>query len=544
MILKNSFNHVNEFFTFLINQIRKIYLHSSIYNKKISKIDDKILQYTPSPNLLDCLIKYNKKKNKIENYFHKSIWTNNEIKENDYKKLHNFFWLFSIDLKSSNKITQSIISNWIDLNQNYNQKNWEIDTLSKRIIAWISYSKLTYNGSDKEYKDKFNNIIKKQINHLINEIDRSELMNDKMIGCSAIILAGLSYQNTNGYLVYGLNLLKKIIKFSFDEDGFPKSRNIRQMFFYLKYFILVREWLKESQNEIPEYINEIIFYLGQSYNFIWQSLQQPLLFNGNHDESYYDFDKYLKIRGYNFKNKNNFVGGYGIFKNKKFILAMDLGSSPDRKFSKNYQSGSLSFELLYNNKKIICNSGYFQKYNHQLNYISKSSANHSALIVDNRSSVGFVKNLNGNTIVKRNLKILKKSYFSKKNYWYMSSSHDGYLKEYGIVHERQLEFFFETYKLVGQDKLIKKRNFKSSNFEIRFHLMPGTKITKTYDGRSILIELENSGWKFLCPDHNLQIETGLYFGKKNSFSENQNIYVLGTTQKEDQIIKWELSKIT
>ena len=46
MILKNSFNHVNEFFTFLINQIRKIYLHSSIYNKKISKIDDKILQYT------------------------------------------------------------------------------------------------------------------------------------------------------------------------------------------------------------------------------------------------------------------------------------------------------------------------------------------------------------------------------------------------------------------------------------------------------------------------------------------------------------------
>ena len=544
MILKNSFNHVNEFFTFLINQIRKIYLHSSIYNKKISKIDDKILQYTPSPNLLDCLIKYNKKKNKIEDYFHKSIWTNNEIKENDYKKLHNFFWLFSIDLKSSNKITQSIISNWIDLNQNYNQKNWEIDTLSKRIIAWISYSKLTYNGSDKEYKDKFNNIIKKQINHLINEIDRSELMNDKMIGCSAIILAGLSYQNTNGYLVYGLNLLKKIIKFSFDEDGFPKSRNIRQMFFYLKYFILVREWLKESQNEIPEYINEIIFYLGQSYNFIWQSLQQPLLFNGNHDESYYDFDKYLKIRGYNFKNKNNFVGGYGIFKNKKFILAMDLGSSPDRKFSKNYQSGSLSFEFLYNNKKIICNSGYFQKYNHQLNYISKSSANHSALIVDNRSSVGFLKNLNGNTIVKRNLKILKKSYFSKKNYWYMSGSHDGYLKEYGIVHERQLEFFFETYKLVGQDKLIKKRNFKSSNFEIRFHLMPGTKITKTYDGRSILIELENSGWKFLCPNHNLQIETGLYFGKKNSFSENQNIYVLGKTQKEDQIIKWELSKIT
>ena len=55
-----------------------------------------------------------------------------------------------------------------------------------------------------------------------------------MIGCAAIILAGLSYKNKNSYLNFGLNLLKKIIKFSFDNDGFPKSRNIRQLNLYLK----------------------------------------------------------------------------------------------------------------------------------------------------------------------------------------------------------------------------------------------------------------------------------------------------------------------
>ena len=38
-------------------------------------------------------------------------------------------------------------------------------------------------------------------------------------------------------------------------------------------------------------------------------------------------------------------------------------------------------------------------------------------------------------------------------------------------------------------------NFKSSNFEIRFHLMPSTKVTKTQDNKSILIELEKEGWK-------------------------------------------------
>ena len=64
-----------------------------------------------------------------------------------------------------------------------------------------------------------------------------------------------------------IKFIKKNNKISFDNDGFPKSRNIRQLNFYLKYFVLIREWLKESQNEIPEYIDENIYYLGQAYAF-------------------------------------------------------------------------------------------------------------------------------------------------------------------------------------------------------------------------------------------------------------------------------------
>ena len=62
MILKNSLNFISEFFNYTSGQIRKIYLSSKIYNKKISRIDNKLLEYKPSPNLLDCLVKYEKKK--------------------------------------------------------------------------------------------------------------------------------------------------------------------------------------------------------------------------------------------------------------------------------------------------------------------------------------------------------------------------------------------------------------------------------------------------------------------------------------------------
>ena len=541
MFIKNSSNYFGQFFFFIFNQIKNFYLNSKIYNRKISKISGKTLEYKPSPSLLDCLIKYKKKKIKIEDLYLNSVWVNNNLDKKDHRNLHSFFWLFGLDLKSSKKITRSVILNWIEENYNYSKKNWEIDILSKRIIAWISNTKLTYEDSDEVYKNKFNTIIQKQINHLINEIEKSKLIDDKMVGCAAIILTGLSFKEKEKYLDFGFSLLKKIINFSFDSQGFPKSRNIRQLNFYLKYFVLIREWLKESQSEIPVYLDEIIFYLGKSYSILCQEMKKSILFNGNHETDNKDFDQYLSNHRYKFKNNSFETGGYIILKNNKISLIMDIGPSPEKKFSKDYQCGALSFEIISNNKKLICNSGYFQKIKHKLNDISKSTANHSALIIDNHSSCKINKS---KMEIENELKILNKNFVIEKNYWSISASHDGYNKRYGVIHERQIEFFPENNKFIGQDKLLKKKNFKSSTFEIRFHLEPNVKIMKTQDGKSILIDIENEGWKFTAQGYTIDIETGLYFGKKNSFTENQNLFISGITQMEDQIIKWKFEKIT
>ena len=543
MIFNNLLNLINNSYIFFIKKIRSLYLSSNIYNRKITPSVVSSLEYHPSPNLLASLVKYDKKKINIKNYSLNKIWDNKNLKEKDYKNLNSFFWLFSLDLRSSKKDTQNVISQWIDKNHQYNSKSWEIDIVAKRIIAWTSNARLTYEDGETNYKKKFNNVVKKQINHLINEIGRSDWVDDKMIGCAAIILTGLSYQDKDGYLKAGLSLLKKLVKFSFDNDGFPKSRSIRQLNFYLKYFILIREWFKESQSEIPDFINENIYYLGQAYALTWQNNKMYLLFNGNHETNNVDFDHYLKKLGYSFKNQNNELGGYAILNNKKTSLIMDVGSSPDKKFSSNYQAGALSFEIISNGKKLICNSGYFQNHNHQLNELSKSSAIHSTLILDDRSSCKFNKTKNESSKISHGIKILKKNIVFEKNYWKINAAHDGYLKEYGIIHEREVEFYPEQVKFVGHDKIISKNNIKNLKFEIRFHLEPNIKTMKTQDNKSIFIDLDGEGWKFNSDNNNINIDNGLYFGRKDSFVDNQNIVISGMTNDENQTIKWEITKL-
>ena len=542
MINKNLLGDLNLIYLNTKKNIYKIYQNSNFYDKKISKIFNNNFEYKPSPHLFSSIVKYQKKKYRIEDFALESIWQN-DIKTKDYEKLNSFFWFFSLDLKSSKKTVQSLIVNWINNNNRYNNKSWNFDLTSKRIISWLSNHELTYEDSGKEYRIKFDHCIQKQANHLLSEIKNSNNFENKIIGCAAIILTGLAYKNNKNYLDNGLNLLKKIIKSSIDNQGFPNSRNIKQVSFYLKYFIVIREWFKESQNTVPEYIDETIYYLGLSYAFIWQNINHDILFNGNYISNNNEFDQYLKRFGYTFKNENKEVAGYAILKNKKIILAMDIGSSPIIAQSNDYQSGALSFEIISSGKKLISNSGYFVNKQNKLNKLSKSTALQSTLIIEDYSSCSFKNREISGYVIDQGLKIINKNVIFEDNYWKISASHDGYLKKFGSIHYREIEFYPEQTKFVGTDKIIRKNKDKNVKFDIRFHLDPGSKVMKTQNNKSILIELEDEGWKFSCDKFDISIDNGLYFGNKNSYKENHNIFISGITNETEEIIRWEITKL-
>jgi uncharacterized heparinase superfamily protein len=542
MINKSLLDDLSLIYLNTKKNIYKIYQNSNFYDKKISKIFNNNFEYKPSPHLFSSIVKYQKKKYRIEDFALESIWQN-DIKTKDYEKLNSFFWFFSLDLKSSKKTVQSLIVNWINNNNRYNNKSWNFDLTSKRIISWLSNHELTYENSGKEYRIKFNHCIQKQANHLLSEIKNSNNFENKIIGCAAIILTGLAYKNNKNYLDNGLNLLKKIIKSSFDNQGFPNSRNIKQVSFYLKYFIVIREWFKESQNTVPEYIDETIYYLGLSYAFIWQNINHDILFNGNYISNNNEFDQYLKRFGYTFKNENKEVAGYAILKNKKIILAMDIGSSPIIAQSNDYQSGALSFEIISSGKKLISNSGYFVNKQNKLNKLSKSTALQSTLIIEDYSSCSFKNREISGCVIDQGLKIINKNVILEDNYWKISASHDGYLKKFGSIHYREIEFYPEQTKFVGTDKIIRKNKDKNVKFDIRFHLDPGSKVMKTQNNKSILIELEDEGWKFGCDKFDISIDNGLYFGNKNSYKENHNIFISGITNETEEIIRWEITKL-
>jgi len=221
---------------------------------------------------------------------------------------------------------------------------------------------------------------------------------------------------------------------------------------------------------------------------------------------------------------------------------MDAGPPPSSKFSSKYQSGALSFEINSNGKKLISNCGNYESKRSKLIELSKSTATHSTLVINDSSSCHY-KKYNENYLVNNGLKILKKNIVFEKNYWKINVTHDGYYKKYGTTHERNIEFYPEQFKFVGTDKILNKKKNLNLKFDIRFHLEPDVKLMKTQDNKAILIKLNDEGWKFTCNNFDINIDNGLYFGNKNSYTQNQNIFIAGITNSQNENIIWQLSKI-
>ena len=157
--------------------------------------------------------------------------------------------------------------------------------------------------------------------------------------------------------------------------------------------------------------------------------------------------------------------------------------------------------------------------------------------------VSLKKKFNNKLELLSGLRIIKKEISYNKDYWKVIVAHDGYLKKYNLIYEREIEFDPKDTKLSGIEKIIGKKEIPNLKFDIRFHLEPSSKLMKTQNNKSIFIDANGEGWKFVCNDNKIDIDNGLYFGKKNSYAENQNIFISGITNSKESFIRWELIKI-
>ncbi len=542
--LKDAYFYIVALHVTFLKFFKKIYFSSEHYNRSLRSKPPIQVYFNPNPFLLSIISPYKKRSFKINELNPNDFWIKNKII--NANENHNFLWLNLIDRKIDGKNIQKIIYLWMLRYSNFKKKIWETSTLSSRIISWILNIDIIINNGTFDFKKNFFQNIISQCNHLKKNIRFEKDQAKRIEVFSALILSGLAFKEYEVNYKIGIKELEKFVKSYFDSDGFPLTRNPNDLIFFAKYLLLCHESIKDAQKYIPEFLDDIIKKILVCIHSIQTPDNQVPLFNGGSENDLTIFHKYFENFRVNKKSNKNRIGDIFCARSKYHVLYFDVGSPPSKKFSKNYQSGPLSFEYFVDGLKVITNCGFGNNISPKAELISRLTASQSTLTINDTSITKFerkklINRVFGNSI-KNTFKTSELNTKDDKNLVGCSILHDGYEKNFNCIHKREVYLDHENNKLSGQDHILKKSDGIPIRYVFRFHLNPGLTAVKTMGGNGAIIQIsKNKSLIFTIKDEILEIEKSIYLGKRKIL-DNTCITISGNLVNKNKSFNWEIRK--
>ena len=540
--LKSVYFYLIAYQIILIKFFKRLYFSSKNYNKSLKSKTPNQIYYNPNPFLLSIIAPSNNQTFKISELDPNIFWLENKKKNTE--QMHNFFWLNLLDRKADHKKLKRIIYIWMVKNSKYRRKVWETSTLSARIISWILNTDIILNNSTFDFRKNFLDCIIAQTNHLKKNIKFEKNLSKKIEILTAIVLTGLVFKEYEENYDVGIKEIENLVKNFFDSDGFPLSRNPHDLIFFSKYFIFCKEVIKDSQKYIPEFLEDIIEKNLNCINFIKTPNDFLPLFNGSPSLRISHINSYLENTKLN--NKNNNLGGLFRIKHKNHFVLIDVDRPPQKKFSRSYQSGPLSFEYFLDGTKIITNSGFGSHISKKAELLSRLTACQSTLTINETSITNFEKNeiikeIFGNSIQNsfRSFDVTSKN---EEDFIGCSASNNGYEKKFGCTHKREIYLNKKENYLKGVDHIFKAKDGYPIRYAFRFHVNPDLSVIKTMSGNSALIKIsKNKSLLFSFNDGNLDIEKSVFLAEKKVI-DSTCITISGNLVNKNKIFNWEIKK--
>ncbi len=543
--LKTAYYYILAVKINLIKIFKKIYFTTGFYKKSlISKVPNQFF-FFPNPFLMSSFSNYRKFAFQINNLDPNKFWNQN-YSYKEKKELHNFLWLSSIDRKDNTSTLRKIISIWNLDNLKYKSLIWETSIISKRIMSWILNADIILKNSTFDFKRSFIESIIIQTNHLRRNFKYETDYQKRIEVITALILSGLVFKEYEENYEYSLKELEKLIEAFFDDEGFPLTRSPSDLLNFTKYFLLIKEVIKDAHKYVPDILENILEKNLECLKQITTPENSLPLFNGSVEDDLTDFYSYINHFKIKIKKPKVNTGNIHVLKNKKDIIFFEAGNPPKKNYSSCYQSGPLSFEYFFDNQKIITNSGFGVNISSKARLLSRFTSSQSALCLNDTSIVGFEKNYMMNKaygfLIKRDFKILDLKKKNDTSEIQVKAGHDAYLKNFGCIHNRSLSIDKINNKIVGQDNLAQKYVNSKIKYDIRFHLYPGITAVQTMGGNTLLIQInKNKALLFSTNEKNLKIEKSIFFGGQKVL-DNYCIVISGIMENNEKTVDWEIIK--
>jgi uncharacterized heparinase superfamily protein len=234
--------------------------------------------------------------------------------------------------------------------------------------------------------------------------------------------------------------------------------------------------------------------------------------------------------------------GYQRIEAKGTIIAFDAAPPPPTRAFAGGCASTLAFELSEGPSRLVVNCGGPGQAHgalpKELAQALRSSAAHSTLTLGDRNSTA----VHDDGSLGKGVSQVEVVRDETAGIVMVEASHDGYVRRFGLVHQRQLVLAADGRELRGQDLLIqqgRRRRAEAIPYAVRFHLHPDVEAATTADGQGALLRVRGrTVWQFRCRGGRLAIEDSLWVDGRAELRETVQLVVAGDSPADGAPIAW------
>jgi uncharacterized heparinase superfamily protein len=237
----------------------------------------------------------------------------------------------------------------------------------------------------------------------------------------------------------------------------------------------------------------------------------------------------------------------------QMTLIMDTGPPPTANVSHDAHAGCLSFELSSGISRIVTNCGMPTTGRDNWRPFARGTPAHSTLTYHDTSSCQFVelsamkKLLHGAPVVSGPA-VVENFREIVQNGTLLTTSHDGYLAKFGVIHRRVLMVANNGSRLDGEDTLSPPQGGRlkgaGTDFALRFHLHPAVKASRLSDARGVMLVLPNRDvWTFEALDDKVDLEDSVFLAGNDGPRRTAQI-VIRHDARQAPAIRWSFVRST
>lgn len=468
-----------------------------------------------------------------------------------WERLHGFAWLRDLAAATGpergRSITEAIARRWLDkLPDRVEAPEWRPDLWGRRLLFWPAYAPFLLASRDADYRGKLLRLMVRGAQHIERSGDKGRAGLPRIAAWSGAVAASLLIQSLTDRIDKCEAGLERALRSGMSDDGGLLSRDPAEQLELIELLPLLRaayatttrgmpDWLEEAQQGALSALLCVVAPDGALGSWQGGNPGDPRRLHAAVTAATMQDLPTAQARGW----------GYQRLQVKDALVVMDAAPPPAAKDRDGACASTLAFEFSEGDHRLVVNCGGAgdvpSRLSAELRHLLRSTAAHSTLVLGDTNSTAILDNGG----LGRGVEEVTMERGIRDGFHQVEASHDGYVRRFGLVHQRQLLVAPDGRTVQGNDSLVAKGKTGKAAvpFVLRFHLAPGVEVTSTADGRGALLRTRGKAtWQFKVRGGLAEVEDSLWIDGQAGPRPSLQIAVTGESPPDGMTVSWELKR--